>query len=52
MSPTGKNDYVVCDASLEGSTKRSERFETIKFYRIQVFFLKIDFAKYTAVINL
>ena len=28
-----RNNFVVCYASLQGSTKRSDRFETIKLYR-------------------
>ena len=46
-----KNNFVVCDVSLQGLTKRSDRFETIKLYRIRVS-RKIDFAKYPLVINL
>ena len=30
VSFTGKNNFVVCDASLQDLTKRSERFEAIK----------------------
>ena len=35
-SLTGKNNFVVCDPSLQGLTKRPDRFETIKLYRMQV----------------
>ena len=36
VSFTGQNDFFVCDASLHGLTKRSEMFEAIELYRIQV----------------
>ena len=29
VSFTGKNNFVVCDASLPGLTERSDRFETL-----------------------
>ena len=31
VSFTGKNIFAVCDASLSGLTKRSDRFETVKY---------------------
>ena len=36
VSFTGKNIFVVCDMSFQELTKRSDRFETIKLYRVQV----------------
>ena len=33
---TGKNNFVVHYAFLQGLTKRSDRFETITLYRMQV----------------
>ena len=34
--PPGKIYFVVCDTSVPGFIKRSERSETTKLYRIQV----------------
>ena len=45
------SNFVVCDLSLQVLTKRSDRFDTTKLYRILVF-RKIDFAKYPVVFNL
>ena len=45
---TGKNNFVVCGASYEGLTKRSDRLEIIELKRVQVS-RKIDFAKYPVV---
>ena len=42
---TAKNYSVVCVASLQGLTERSDRFETIKLYRMLVS-RKFDFTKY------
>ena len=48
---TGKNDFVLRDASVRRLAERSDKFETIKFYRTQIS-CKIDFAKYPFVIYL
>ena len=50
VSFTCKNNFVVCDASIQGLTKRFDKSETMKLYRIQ-FSWKIDFAKYPVVID-
>ena len=38
VSFTSKNNFVVCDASLQGLTKRSGGFETIKLYLLTNWF--------------